>query len=664
MSDLPPGLTLTNDQEVPPGLTLTPPQQSSSAPSSSLKSSEPSTSLSSLGKNFVAGLEEAPAQILSLADKANPFAPGVLSDVAHDFGHDLSHDVTHFISQDAVPAALNTFGWGNPGEPPQGLDPEKVDPVTTLDKISRGIGNALPLAPIGGVEGLAPNAARTVGAVTGSTLAQEAVPTPYKPLAALAGNLLGGAPEAPITAFRSAPTTAQRAGNYVSTLMDNAGKSGTDLRAAQTAKPVMAAETIGRSAVPALGALARRQGQTGDILGAALTERAQQAPERILNDYASASGIVPEAAQGNIDTLVRSGQANAKPLYKQAYTAPALNPDHIAPGGTLDNMMSRPSMVSAAKNALGIAAEEGRDPSSLGIGFNTAGDVQFERVPSWQTLDYMKRGLDQHLESFRNELTGKMPTGNPSVSAAQGTRTQFRNFLASENPAYGQALKTSGDYLSLQNAFTNGQKFILSSTMTADNLAKQFAKLSPAEQEAFKGGTANAIYNQAQNGRMAPRLFKAPAIQQKLNTVLGPKNAQTFLGNMQQEADMAKSGARMMPAVNSPTFELAEAAKDQDGSMIQHAITGLFAAKHAAAGNYLGAAAHASRLWHTLKNTGMSIPVRDEAGRLLMMKPEDLADELDNIAGMKSQGKARAALQKFTLPAEIGAVQEGNTTSP
>lgn len=656
MSDLPPGLTLTNDQEVPPGLTLMPPpQQSSSAPSSSPKSSEPSTSLSSLGKNFVAGLEEAPAQILSLADKANPFAPGVLSDVAHDFGHDLSHDVTHFVSQDAVPAALNTFGWGNPGEPPQGLDPEKVDPVTTLDKISRGIGNALPLAPIGGVEGLAPNAARTVGAVTGSTLAQEAVPTPYKPLAALAGNLLGGAPEAPITAFRSAPTTAQRAGNYVSTLMDNAGKSGADLRAAQTAKPVMAAETIGRSAVPALGALARRQGQTGDILGAALTERVQQAPERILNDYASASGIVPEAAQGDIDALVANGRQAAKPLYDQAFSTPGpvWNDD-------LRVLSGRPVI----KKAIASAAEDLKNadthPGVMGLPSGPDDNTLLPTAEAWDLI-HKNVGAQVERDPFGKIIPDSQSRGNFNTNKASRDLTAA---LKQSIPGYGDALKTSGDYLSLQSAFNNGQKFILSSTMTADNLAKQFAKLSPAEQEAFKGGSANALYNQAQNGRMAPRLFKAPAIQQKLNTVLGPKNAQTFLGNMQQEADMAKSGARMMPAVNSPTFELGEAAKDQDGSAIQHAITGLFAAKHAAAGNYLGAAAHASRLWHTLKNTGMSIPVRDEAGRLLMMKPEDLADELDNIAGMKSQGKARAALQKFTLPAEIGAVQEGNTTSP
>ena len=68
--------------------------------------------------------------------------------------------------------------------------------------------------------------------------------------------------------------------------------------------------------------------------------------------------------------------------------------------------MKRPSMKAAFAKAQRIAAEEGRNPKELGLDFNQAGDPQFlagadelGQVPSTQTLDYIKRGLDDVVES-------------------------------------------------------------------------------------------------------------------------------------------------------------------------------------------------------------------------------------------------------------------------
>lgn len=417
-------------------------------------------------------------------------------------------------------------------------------------------------------------------------------------------------------------------------------------------KPVTAAEALGPTGVSAVSALARRQGATGEAASALLGERAAGTSDRVLNDYAQAAGIHPSAAQGNIDDLVAAGRSKASPLYKQVYDTPGpvWNSD-------LEVISRRPVVQQAIRSAAQDLLNADIKPGVLGL---PSGPDDGKLLPTAQAWDLIKKSVADQVE--RHPLTNaplpdSVSRGNANINKASRDLTDA---LKKAVPGYSDALAVSGDYLSLQNAFQKGQKYVLSRTMTAADFAKQFSKLSPAEQSAFKGGTANALFNKAQNAQLHPTAFKRPILQDKLNAVLGPDKAQPFLQGMQVEANMARAGARMAPGTNSITGEVMNATNEQDKNWLSSMFSAMKAAQHGAHGNLPSAAAHGLSALQDLgiftKASTMPVPVRDEAGRLLLMKPSDLVSHLKGLygkgdsAGVQRVTKFLAALK---APAQV-----------
>ena len=517
--------------------------------------------------------------------------------------------------------------------------------------------------------------------------------------AAMAGNAIASLGRAGSNVIRTlngtelAPEEADAlARDYINRLMQNSSKTPADLANYITdifQKPATAAEAIGRSGINALGALARRQGTTADALAGQLEDRASLMPSRMLADYASASGINPAAAQGDIDTVVSQGQAAAKPLYDAAYSRGVVRTKPFSA------LMQAPAMQSAiqratqifgneyaadnARNAVGAATPEQWQKFVTGVPDKTAFPTKF--------LDYVKRGLDSQIESYRDPVTGKLNLRDPLVRSAQDIRQQFVQQAKKMNPAYGQALDTAGDYLSASQAFSNGQKFILQPSVTAKQFQSHLDNLSDAEAEAFKGGVANALFNQAMNGRLSPNFFNRPIVKQKLGAVLGDK-ADDFLDQMKVESDLAKSGARMAPGVGSVTSDVLNATDEQNVQARDAALSLGLAGLHGASGNAYAAARHllsAGKSLGAFGRTGtMPVEVRNAAGELLMQSPEKLADYLNSapsahipntpphlpsstpqallgsyIAGAPQRGESPSDEELESATGELGAIAHG-----
>lgn len=518
-----------------------------------------------------------------------------------------------------------------------------VNPQSKYTQGGNFVGNAISAAPLaefgpfmGGAamgaglsdsttpEGVLRDIAVSGIAGKGGDLAMSGLSAAAKPVASYLGNKFSSA-GAPLT------RAAQNAGHYISGLMDSAGKTPQDLSnfaVASGTKPVTAAEAIGPSGISAVSALARRQGATGDAASALLGERASGTPDRILADYAQAAGVVPEAAQGDIDKLVQAGRGIAKPLFDQSLSTPGpiWNSD-------LQVISKRPVVQDAIKSTVQDLLNSDTHPSVLGL---PSGPDDGALLPTAQAWDLIRKNVNDQIERdpFGKAIPDSASRGNYNVNK---TSKDLTSALKTAIPGYGDALSASGDYLSLQKAFNDGSKFILSPTFTADQMANYTSKLTPAELEAFKGGTANALYNKAQNGQLHPSVFKRPILQDKLATVLGPDKAQPFLQGMQTEASMAKSGARMAPGTNSVTGEVANATNEQDQNTMNGVLSSLKAAQHMGHGNVLGTAAHLKTALQDFgviaKNPMMPVPVRDEAGKLLLMKPDDLVSHLQTLYG-------------------------------
>jgi hypothetical protein len=101
------------------------------------------------------------------------------------------------------------------------------------------------------------------------------------------------------------------------------------------------------------------------------------------------------------EKLISEAKGAAGPLYERAYPKVIQSP-------RLTAILNTPAGRAALKRATTIAANEGRDPNTLGVQFDAAGDPVMMPTASTQTLDYVKRGLDDIIEQGRSPLTGKL----------------------------------------------------------------------------------------------------------------------------------------------------------------------------------------------------------------------------------------------------------------
>ena len=231
----------------------------------------------------------------------------------------------------------------------------------------------------------------------------------------------------------------EKASEYVTRLLKGAGKTAADVEKYGEDvfnKPVTGAEAIGRPGKTALLALGRREGATPDELEGFLTSRRLAAPDRMLGDFSETVGVNPEAAQGNIEALVKQGREEAAPLYEHALNAlPVTNErlEQFARDGIVRKGMQRGiRIVQLESLAKGVPFE----PSAYSVtGFDVEGNPEIGPVPTWRTWDAAKKGLDDVLEQYRDKTTGRLRLDEMG-RAINSVRASMLNELDYANPAY------------------------------------------------------------------------------------------------------------------------------------------------------------------------------------------------------------------------------------
>lgn len=521
-----------------------------------------------------------------------------------------------------------------------------------------------------------------VGGVTGG-----ATPAVARGVAALpsVARRAGSAAVATVDAVRNpAPAgrlpTPQATGRAERYVRDMAGRARVDAAAARAnpayaaGKPVTGAEILGREGVSQMTALGRRPGQTADVLDATLSERATGAPERVLEGLESASRVDAASLGDDFAAQAARLREQAAPLYDEAYAAGPLS------SPKLDVLVGRPSMRRALSRAARIAAEEGRDPTEVGFrvvqrgagtssrdaAVTTAGpDGRFQVVgsktvedplladlavqvenPTTQTWDYVKRGLDDILEGYRDKTTGRLVLDEEG-RAIVSTLKQLRGELTSLNPAYARALDAGGEPLRLEEAYRLAPR-LMSPGVSERTFRQRWDGFSDAQRTALRQGAVNSLYESFRNGRLKLKEMQTPSFRTKLETLVGPEEAGRFLESVRLESQLAKTGARMAPGTNSVTSDviIASQAQDQALSGAGQIATG------AVTGNWGGMLRGAGRVM-TAPLRGAQAPIdemtRDEVGRILI-DPEEL------IRVLEAQGirVPRMTVSPYAVPAVSG----------
>ena len=275
--------------------------------------------------------------------------------------------------------------------------------------------------------------------------------------------------------------------------------------------------------------------------------------------------------------------------------------------------------------------------------------------PTAQAWDVIRRNLNTSVErdAFGKPIPDSISRGNYNINQASRDLT---GALKRAIPGYDKALAVSGDYLSARTAFDQGQKSILNGNVTEKQFADLVGKMTPADQEALKGGIANRLSDMAQNGRLAPKQFLTPHAQAKLVIGLGKDQAETFLDGLRHEAQMSGFERAAVPSAGSQTAPLGAAMRAQDtfgqsqiGSDLQNAILSGKGARGIAtdvAGGW--AARKAQQLAAALRTSGLNTPARNEAGKLLLSQPGDLADTLRRQMAQQLLRGAAPATNSYT----------------
>ena len=294
------------------------------------------------------------------------------------------------------------------------------------------------------------------------------------------------------TRFGGAETKAQSyLGNALRADVEAGGPGPSDIltKLTQTIdKPTAAVDYAGSNVQGLAGQVARMPGPGRQLVEDFMGSRDAAAGTRLAEATNTMAADGPSTFLAGRQ-LHEQAQAAAAPLYSKAEMAAALNPDYLAEGGSLRTLMARPSMQQASRRALSIASEEGRDPTALGLTFDMAGSPKFEKVPSWRTLDYVKRGLDDVLETFRDKTTGVLRLDERGRAIDQ-TRRDYLALLDRENPTYAEARAAYSGPQQSRSALQRGSQIF---NRNPDEIAAEIASLSPGDQQFYRLGAANAL---------------------------------------------------------------------------------------------------------------------------------------------------------------------------
>lgn len=234
-------------------------------------------------------------------------------------------------------------------------------------------------------------------------------------------------------------------------------------------------------------ALATRQTPARQAAREFATDRAEGLQDRIATQARRTISDDPRTPMEIRDQAVEEGRRRAAPLYDQAYSEPIEVTDEIRA------LLQTPAGKSAMQRAQRIAANERRQ-------------INLEQ-PDLQTLDYVKRGLDDVLDTYRDRTTGRLVLDTEG-RAVQNVLANFRKELDRLSPTYGQARATYADSARLQNAAELGEQFM---RMEADQFAAAVARLSPQEQEVARAAARRAVE------RAAGTQGQAPGVAQRLS---------------------------------------------------------------------------------------------------------------------------------------------------
>jgi hypothetical protein len=351
--------------------------------------------------------------------------------------------------------------------------------------------------------------------------------------------------------------------------------------------------------------------------------RAKQEAEQALRD---AQTKVAAARKQSIEVLSRLREAqNAEqagqrggvwsPRIQQFLTDPTIKPA-IAKGMEIQRL---------------LALAEGRkfDPYDFAIIGEKDGEPVVGRVPNMRLLDAVKKGIDDMLEHYRSDITGKLVLDERGRALDQARRS-YITAVDELNPIYAKARAAYAGPAASKGTMLLGSKHF--GRHVEDN-QQLFEELSPSQKQFYLVGVADHLRDKiSEKGVTAPIVagLKEGSHNNRVKEqmkMLFPDEAKfkSFLAAVTDERTIfERAGERLK---GSPSAERLAADAENGISAAGHAIA---AGGHIASGNPLGAAAALARAKRDLGIIG-NHRVNEAMAKILF----DPSIDLNSAEGLK-----------------------------
>lgn len=277
-----------------------------------------------------------------------------------------------------------------------------------------------------------------------------------------------------------------------------------------------------------------------------LESRQEATGGRILSD--AQAGISKQSYGSTVDDLIQQRKTAAKPLYDAAYEKGGAG----VWSDTLDDLVQRPTMAKAWKEAAASAADEGDRLPQIFKTDDAGNIVDVETIPNLKVWDYIKRGLDDVVLKNQDAVTGKLtPEGLRAVRMKEALLAELDDLV----PEYAQARASFAGPSQSLDAVKLGRDFFKG---RLEDMRAQVARLPASEREFFKVGVMEAIRERVGNkgdmANIAQALRGTPNLRERLMLAFDDgAEADKFMRLLARERDMtANYGAAIRGSPTSP----------------------------------------------------------------------------------------------------------------
>lgn len=387
-----------------------------------------------------------------------------------------------------------------------------------------------------------------------------------------------------------------------------------------------------------LDVLSTLPGRTPEAAAQAAMQRQAGRGAAIMREADKALGTRGAQFQQTVDDLVRSRESAARPLYQRLRAMTV----------TVDDDLS--SIINASRD-LGALGEARTMATALRQRFTLEDVPTASGMPvGMADLDMVKRGLDQLVRKETDAVTGKV---SPKGMAYQSLLVDLRNKLddMTIDPQTGQSV-----YKAARDAFAGPSKLKDSAEIGRNAFApdKDFAireaiaDMSESEIMAMRVGLMQAIREKA--GTQAGQAWlmnnwKNPSVREKLQVAFG-KDAGRFISALNKQSKMRVMESHI--GGGAQTAGRLANADDLGIEAVREAAAGAVAAK---TGDVAGAMTWIQKL---RAQTDLPEPIRNEMGRILLLKGGAARVKLQEMAGLLELIARQQAKQASTTGAFVG----------